>query len=59
MNRFNIAPCPSDPLALTNRLVVHPGDFPPEVEFAVLRNKFIFSIMYVKPHPWGWVELIT
>ncbi|KAK1921264.1 putative vesicular-fusion protein sec18 [Papiliotrema laurentii] len=42
---FNIAPCPSDPLALTNRLVVHPGDFPPDVEFVVLRDKFVLSII--------------
>ena len=42
---FNIAPCPSDSLALTNRLVVHGGDFPPEVEFIIVRNKYILSIM--------------
>ena len=43
--RFNIAPCPSDPLALTNRLVVNPGDFPEDVEFVILRDRFILSIM--------------
>ncbi|KAI9634251.1 putative vesicular-fusion protein sec18 [Dioszegia hungarica] len=42
---FNIAPCPSDPLALTNRLVVNGSDFPPEVEFVIIRNRFIFSII--------------
>lgn len=42
---FNIAPCPSDPLALTNRLVVNPGDFPPEVKFVTIRNRFVLSIM--------------
>ncbi|GFZ44719.1 Vesicular-fusion protein SEC18 [Saitozyma sp. JCM 24511] len=42
---FNIAPCPSDPLALTNRLVVSGGDFPPEVEFVIIRNRFILSII--------------
>jgi vesicle-fusing ATPase len=45
--QYGIAPCPSDPLALTNRLVVHPADFPPEVEFVILRNHFVLSIMYV------------
>jgi len=44
-DRFNIAPCPSDPLALTNRLVVHPNDFPPDVEFVILRDRFVMSIM--------------
>jgi hypothetical protein len=42
---FGIAPCPSDPLALTNRLVVNPGDFPPDVEFVILRDRFVLSIM--------------
>ncbi|CAD6580525.1 MAG: transport between ER and Golgi ATPase protein, partial [Tremellales sp. Tagirdzhanova-0007] len=42
---YNIAPCPSDPLALTNRLVVHSGDFPPDVEFVLLRNRFVLSII--------------
>lgn len=45
LSSYNIAACPSDPLALTNRLVVSPGDFSQDVEFVVLRNKFIFSIM--------------
>jgi vesicle-fusing ATPase len=42
---YGVAPCPSDPLALTNRLVVHPADFPHDVEFVVVRDKYIFSIM--------------
>ncbi|OXG79077.1 vesicle-fusing ATPase [Cryptococcus neoformans A2-102-5] len=42
---FNIAPCPSDALALTNRLVVHPSDFPSDVDFALLRGRFIFSVI--------------
>ncbi|KAK4687823.1 vesicle-fusing ATPase, partial [Tremellales sp. Uapishka_1] len=42
---FDIAPCPSDPLALTNRLVVSGGDFPPEVEFVMVRNRFVLSIV--------------
>lgn len=43
--RYNIAPCPSDPLALTNRLVVNGGDFPQDTEYVIVRNRFIFSIM--------------
>jgi hypothetical protein len=43
--RYGVAPCPSDPLALTNRLVVHPADFPPEVEFVIIRNHFVLSVM--------------
>lgn len=43
-NRYNIDPCPSDPLALSNRLVVNEQDFG-DAEFAILRNQFIFSIM--------------
>lgn len=44
-SRYGVAPCPSDPLALTNRLVVHPADFPEDVEFALIRNQYILSIM--------------
>ncbi|WWC97459.1 hypothetical protein V866_004339 [Kwoniella sp. B9012] len=47
---YNIAPCPSDPLALTNRLVVNPNDFPQDVEFVLMRNKFIFSIVRDPTH---------
>ncbi|WRT63317.1 uncharacterized protein IL334_000222 [Kwoniella shivajii] len=47
---YNIAPCPSDPLALTNRLVVNPSDFSPDVEFVVMRNKFVFSIIRDPTH---------
>ncbi|KAK8844660.1 hypothetical protein IAR55_006507 [Kwoniella newhampshirensis] len=47
---FNIAPCPSDPLALTNRLVVNSADFAPDVEFVIMRNKFIFSIIRDPTH---------
>jgi hypothetical protein len=43
--RFNIASCPSDPLALTNRLVVNAADFPPDVEFVNIRGQYIMSIM--------------
>ncbi|WVQ83903.1 hypothetical protein IAT38_006047 [Cryptococcus sp. DSM 104549] len=42
---FGIAPCPSDPLALTNRLVVNPSDFPQDVEFVTLRQRYVFSII--------------
>ncbi|BEI82591.1 hypothetical protein CcaverHIS002_0304590 [Cutaneotrichosporon cavernicola] len=42
---FGIAPCPSDPLALTNRLVVNPADFPQDVENVILRGKYILSII--------------
>lgn len=45
MRRYGVAPCPSDPLALTNRLVVHPADFPQDVEFVMIRNQYILSIM--------------
>lgn len=41
---YNIDPCPSDPLALSNRLVVNEQDFG-DAEFAILRNQFIFSII--------------
>ncbi|WVR03176.1 hypothetical protein IAU60_000167 [Kwoniella sp. DSM 27419] len=47
---YGIAPCPSDPLALTNRLVVHPSDFSPDVEFAILRNRFVLSIIRDPTH---------
>ncbi|WWD22793.1 hypothetical protein CI109_107287 [Kwoniella shandongensis] len=47
---FHIAPCPSDPLALTNRLVVNAADFAPDVEFAIMRNKYIFSIIRDPTH---------
>jgi vesicle-fusing ATPase len=43
---YNIDPCPSDPLALSNRLVVNPQDFA-SADFVILRNQYIFSIMYV------------
>lgn len=42
---FGIAPCPSDPLALTNRLVVNGADFPQDVEFVRLNHRFICSII--------------
>jgi vesicle-fusing ATPase len=45
MCSYGVAPCPSDPLALTNRLVVNPNDFAPDVEFVILRDHFILSIM--------------
>lgn len=43
---YNIDPCPSDPLALSNRLVINEQDFA-NAEFVILRNQYIFSIMYV------------
>ena len=46
---YQIDPCPSDPLALSNRLVVNEQDFGPDTEFVILRGQFIFAIMYVLP----------
>ncbi|KAL7420309.1 transport between ER and Golgi ATPase protein [Cryptotrichosporon argae] len=47
---FGIAACPSDPLALTNRLVVNGSDFPQDLEFVLVRNRkdhkeAVFSII--------------
>ncbi|TXT05060.1 hypothetical protein VHUM_03880 [Vanrija humicola] len=43
--RFGVVNCPSGPLALTNKLVVNPHDWPQDVEFIILRNRYIFSIL--------------
>lgn len=43
--RFEICNCPDERLALTNRLVVSPSDFAPEVEFVIIRGQYIVSIM--------------
>lgn len=45
LSRFGIAACPSDALALTNKLVVNGQDFPPHVEFVRLKGKYVMAIM--------------
>ncbi|KAI5455049.1 transport between ER and Golgi ATPase protein [Naganishia albida] len=42
---YGISACPTDALALTNRLVVHPSDFPEEVEYVRLKGKYILGIV--------------
>jgi len=41
---FNIAACPNEALALTNRLIVHPSDFPEGVDYVRLKGKYILGI---------------
>ena len=43
--RYGISACPTDALALTNRLVVHPADFPEEVEYVRVKGKYILGIV--------------
>lgn len=45
-----MAACPSDTLALTNRLVVNPNDFDSSVEYVRLKHNHILSII---PDPTG------
>ncbi|KAJ9118952.1 hypothetical protein QFC24_005918 [Naganishia onofrii] len=42
---YGIASCPTDALALTNRLVVHPSDFPEDAEYVRVKGKYILGIV--------------
>lgn len=42
---FGIAACPSDALALTNKLIVNGQDFPPHVEYVRLKGKYVMAIL--------------
>lgn len=43
--RYNIASCPNDALALSNRLVVNANDFAEDVDYVKLKGRYVLGIM--------------
>ncbi|WVQ76632.1 hypothetical protein IAR50_006305 [Cryptococcus sp. DSM 104548] len=52
---YGISTCPSESLALSNRLVVNRADFPDDVEFVRVRGRYVFAIVRDDGVPRGTV----
>lgn len=46
---FSVQPAPSDTLALSNRLIVHPSDFR-DGEHVLVKGEFPLTVKYVPVH---------